>query len=125
MHQHLKSREEEGINRSIRDTQKTRGRTGTLDGNRQETGQLSIPKTEPVLNCLPSLRPRVSDNHGHSRFLECVPWKFRQVRYLWKINCFLFPGTAITKVQPPTHTHTPHLKPGSPSHAVLTPSLFV
>lgn len=106
MHQHLKSREGECINRSIRDTQKTRGRAGTLKGNRQEAGQLSIPKTELVRICLPRLQPKAPDNHGHSRFLECAPWKFRQVSYLWKIDCCLVSEHCYNQsTNPNSHTH--------------------
>lgn len=83
-----------------RKSQNVRGRqTGGKVGR-------SHPKTELLQTHLLSLQPGVSHNHSHSAVLEYVPWKFRQVSYLWKIATALSPTTIETKLQH-THTHTP------------------
>lgn len=83
---------------------------------RRQTGgqaERSRPKTELLQTRLLSLQPGASHNHSHSAVLEYVPWKFRQVSYLWKIAAALSPGTIETKL---TNTHT---LPNLPVHPTL------
>lgn len=88
---------------------------------RRQTGgqaERSRPKTELLQTRLLSLQPGASHNHSHSAVLEYVPWKFRQVSYLWKIAAALSPGTIETKPTN-THTHTQTPSPNLPVHPTL------
>lgn len=83
-------------------------------------GQWTSPRTPPPITkkkkkkkagAGPFARPEASHNHSHSGLLECIPWKFRQVSYLWKISCSLVSRHCCNQTTTP---YTPHPKSDSP-----------
>lgn len=101
--------EAESVKRSVMVKKSQRAReTSTRDRQGAGLG----PNTELVRTRLLGPQPGASHNHSHSGLLECVPWKFRQVSYLWKISCSLVSRHCSKQTTSPTaHKHTHAISP--------------
>lgn len=75
----------------------------------RQTGSRSsgpAQKQSLVQTCLLRRQPRMSHNQSHSGLQNCVPWKFREVSYLWKISCSLVSRHCGNQTTTP-NTHAP------------------